>query len=413
MSAALVQQLLFDSGRWGGHVGVDACARTVHAGGFSDVYWTMSFGWGHQRKVKIVTFRIGNVWWRVHSVSILSGSTVWIHAFLFLSICSRQKAAILKELKTTSSRALRHDTLPTLTAKLDEILQVAKEAEKLTSFYSSCRNLLVRLCCCRWIKLIASYLLDRFVICDFDDDDDDEDDDDGGDDTHDDDDEIILGGLIPGAVLVKVAFCDLIRHWRIFEAKFDLKDIESEDEVLECCTLGCGNGDRWCFRKSEQQNVGCWWSDTASIYTIIHSCGFNLNISPCLLWFSWILLAQTSSMYPPRHGLHDGRSSLGRGVAPMDGTGCGQVVWDEQPLFRGWPLHGMWYMLLIFVWFFMLLMDWHRDTRICKALRQRVPRMPCCWLQHLGVCKAMCLDPSSVYLEITFGKIDSDQKCRV
>lgn len=37
MSPAFGQQLLFDSGRWGGHVGVDACSRTVHAGGFSDV----------------------------------------------------------------------------------------------------------------------------------------------------------------------------------------------------------------------------------------------------------------------------------------------------------------------------------------------------------------------------------------
>ena len=105
MSPAFGQQLLFDCGRWGGHVGVDACSRTVHAGGFSDVYWTMSFGWGHQRKVRIVTVRIGKVWWRVHDVSILSGFTVWIHAFFFLRICSRQKAAIWKELKTTSYSA--------------------------------------------------------------------------------------------------------------------------------------------------------------------------------------------------------------------------------------------------------------------------------------------------------------------
>lgn len=39
---------------------------------------------------------------------------------------------------------------------------------------------------------------------------------------------------------------------------------------------------------------------------------------------------------------------------------CAYLNWDEKPLFsRGWPLHGMWYMLLIFVWFFMLLMDCH------------------------------------------------------
>ena len=59
------------------------------------------------------------------------------------SMCffSRLPAAILKELKKPLH--IVHDTLPTLAAKLDEILQVAKEAEKLTSFYSSCRNLLV------------------------------------------------------------------------------------------------------------------------------------------------------------------------------------------------------------------------------------------------------------------------------
>ena len=64
-------------------------------------------------------------------------SSVCLHSGWFYSLdpCFFFKAA--------SCHLKVHDTLPTLAAKLDEILQVAKEAEKLTSFYSSCRNLLV------------------------------------------------------------------------------------------------------------------------------------------------------------------------------------------------------------------------------------------------------------------------------